>query len=387
MNKKYFPILLAKHGEITALERLEQEVKERISPIIELVPDIFLDGWIEKKKKDEETRAKLREKKGLPPIDKSKSKERAYENKLQKSLITHWSFPKNQVLLDFSHCSTTDPKEIWALLEALRLKKVNAIPVITAKSSAIMVDLAARFVIDNDKHICIRLSNEYGGLADKQTLDAITRVINIPRRDIILLFDNSYIVEDNYRGAIHSTSAALAALEDFTVWKDIIVSAGSFPENLNDPPFAPRKEPYTPKRVEWTLWEELTKEKKNKNRIRYSDYGIKHPIYKDVSYSGSASIKYTNAENFVIYRGKKAEGELGNAQYIVHSKELVSSKHYPNEKFSWGDGLIMEYSKKSPDPIPGKPGKPDKRPKSGGAKEWLAIGQNHHLVLIDSLLE
>lgn len=120
--------MLSKQGELTALERLVHEVKERMSPIIEVVPEMFYEGWLAKKQKAEAERKKQREKKGLP--EPTKKKEQTYENKLQMFLVTHWSFPGNQILLDFAHCATTDPKSIWVFLNVLHNNGVNAIPVI-----------------------------------------------------------------------------------------------------------------------------------------------------------------------------------------------------------------------------------------------------------------
>lgn len=383
---KYYPVLLSKQGELTALERLTQDVKARISPIIEVVPETFQDGWLAKKVKTEAARKKMREKKGLP--EPTKKKEAVYENKLQSSLITHWSFPGNQVLLDFGHCTSTDPKNIWPFLNILCDNGVNVVPVITGNSSIVMIDIASTFATEKDRQICIRLRNQFHGFTTNTVIDSIMRITQFPKKDIFLFFDNGYVVDENYQSALDATLNAFESLTDFESWYEIMVSAGSFPENLNDPPFAPREEPYLPERFEWMLWNAIIKNKKYSKRVKYSDYGIKHPIYEDLGFSGTASIKYTAGEHFVIYRGvKPGEHALGNAQYIQHSKSLVTSEHYTDESFCWADGKIKEYSKLSTVPEPVEEGKKEKRPKSGAAKEWIAIGQNHHLTLIDSLIE
>lgn len=386
---KYYPIFVSKTAEIKALDRLKQEIKESTSPIIEITPDMFIDGWVEKKKKARAKADENRLKKGLEPIDRGKKKEKAFENALLTSLITHWVFPGNQILLDFTHCRLTLPQYIGDLLETLQLKKVNVVPVISATTSEDILGLALKFVVENDRPVCLRFdSNAFGKIASHDIFNRLSTNYGIGKDKIMLLLDGGYIEEHTYGLFKKYVLESLTGLPDIDSWREIIVSFGSFPKDLSDASLVARKEPYLLKRHEWAIWNDIRNASVCKGRVRYSDYGIKHPIYEDLSFQGTASIKYSDADSFVIYKGKKSgEDALGNAQYIAHAQELVKSEYYSGEEFSWGDELIMEYSKKSTKPQPPKKtdGK-EKRPESGSAKDWIAIGQNHHICLISSLL-
>jgi len=387
--KKYFPILVSKLGEIKALECLTQAAKEEISPVIELTPDMFLDGWTEKKKNAEAAADEKRMKNNLDPIDRTARKQKGYENILLTSLKKHWIFPDNQILLDFTHCGLTLPRYISEFLAVLNSSNINVVPVVSATNSQDIIDLILKFVTENDRPICLRFdSNNFDKISEQTIFDNLVTSYNVNRNRVMILLDGGYIEGHTYEMFKKYTLEALSSLPNTNDWREIIVSFGSFPKDLSDSSLVARKEPHLLKRHEWVIWQDIKKANACGGRVRYSDYGIKHPAYEEIGFPGTASIKYSSENNFVIYKGKKSgETKLGNAQYIMHAKELVTSEYYTNEHFCWGDENIMEYSKKSPEPTPAKKpeGKP-KRPESGAAKEWIAFGQNHHLTLMNSLL-
>jgi hypothetical protein len=388
--KKYYPVLISRYGEVEALERLEQPVKDKISPVIEVTPEHFSDGWAVKKEekrlaKLEAIRKKLE--RGIEvkkPKEGKQRKEAEYKNGLEESLVRHWNFKGNQILLDFKHCSNIDPRNVWTFLENLEHSKINAVPVVSNNSNDTLRDLVSRFVIDYDKKICLRLSKGESGFIEKAQIEEAVRQLNVPKKDIFLLLDVGYLEETTSQFAQSALIDVLGNIGDLNDWFEVVVCGGSFPEFLTD--FEARKEPHFVKRNEWRIWKSLKKlAVLNGSKIKYGDYGIKHPIYNDVGRSGSASIKYTTENDFVIYRGKRSgDVEIGNIQYIHHAKELVSNTDvYPGEKFCWGDGKIMAYSKVNPIPIDKKP---KNKPKPGGAKEWVSFGANHHLTLLESIL-
>lgn len=92
------------------------------------------------------------------------------------------------------------------------------------------------------------------------------------------------------------------------------------------------------------------------------------------AYAGSASVKYTTDDHYLIHRGILPEKHAnGNGQYILHSKVLITSSLYDGVHFSWGDEKINEYAMKA---VTDKP---------GGASTWVQIGMNRHLAKLISL--
>ena len=384
MIKKYYPILLSKDGEFKAILHLPHEVKERISPIIEVLPEVFLDGHTARKEQRRVEAEKRRIKEGKPEKPKKERKEKPYENPLEKLLLTHWSFPGNQILLDFTHCNETEPKYIWIFLNALTNGGTNIIPIVSQGSNPVYLDMVMRFANDNDKLVCIRNHYPQSSFANKVVNEGMARFLKVPEADTILLLDVGYIDNDSHKQAIIDTKQALLNITDIGKWRGIIVAAGSFPEDLTD--FAARKEPHLLNRHEWRLWNEL-KTLSISDKLSYADYGIKHPVYSAVGFSGSASIKYSSKDYFVIYRGEKSgDHELGNAQYIMHARELVANTdYYSGEQFSWGDQQISEYSKRNPHTDLSIKVKSKQKPKPGSSGTWVAICQNHHMVLLDEM--
>lgn len=387
--KKYFPILVSKQAELKALESLKQEAKERIAPIIKVIPEIFFDGWADKKKNAEKKSDENRINKGMPPVDRSERKQKEYENILLTSLGTHWSFPENQILLDFIYCSATLPQYIKDFLESLNSKGINVIPVISATTSQAIIDISLEFAVKYSRPLSLRFDlNSFNRIHDESIFNKLIENHGIGKENIVLLLDGGVIEEHTYGVIKKDLIENLSNLQDIGTWFEIIVGFGSFPKDLSDINLIARKEPHLLKRHEWVLWQDIKKANVCNGRVKYADYGIKHPVYEDAPFLGTASIKYTVTNYFVIYKGKKSgDTELGNAQYIMHAKELVTSEYYSGEGFSWGDDRIIYYSKTSPQPLPPKkPNGKQRRPKSGAAKEWIALGQNHHLALMESLL-
>jgi len=107
--------------------------------------------------------------------------------------------------------------------------------------------------------------------------------------------------------------------------------------------------------------------------IKYGDYGTKHPYYIPAAFEGSASIKYTVVNEYVIYRGRKAsDHSRGGVQYCDSSAALIATVDYLGRPFSWGDDEIFNRGNRVVNP--------------GNAGTWVQISQNHHITLLHSVL-
>jgi hypothetical protein len=70
----------------------------------------------------------------------------------------------------------------------------------------------------------------------------------------------------------------------------------------------------------------------------------------------------------------------------MHARKIVENTEcYSGKDFSWGDLQIEEYSKRNPKVDLSQP-KSKQKPKPGTGGTWVAIGQNHHIVLLHGLL-
>ncbi|MFD2968545.1 beta family protein [Sphingobacterium bambusae] len=337
--KKYYPILLSKSGELVALKNIFDEVKGGVSPIIQVLPGT--------------------------------------DSKVLDFARDHWSEKNYELLIDFSLFKPFDEEKIANLIDGLLLIGVNAIPVISIDSDprylTMINKLKSTFMIDR---VAIRLiSNNGDFLKINENIESLLTDVWLERPEVLLILDFGLINKGNtdyFTTIATKIIPSLHAVEDFS---SIIISSGSFPENLTN--FLPSPNFYLIERYEWTFWKNLKSTSEYSHLISYSDYGTKNPVYVDANFAGTCSVKYTLEESYLIYRGEKSNNHPnGHGQFIDFANSLILSPEYSGETFSWGDGRVMEIAREK--------GKKD--PKPGSLESWVQISQNHHISLIHHLL-
>ncbi|MFC1225344.1 hypothetical protein ACFE6N_16160 [Pedobacter sp. BG31] len=336
---KYYPILLSKAGELIALEKLAQNVKNTSAPIIQIVEDNFTS--------------------------------------ISDHLKNNWSFTNNEVLLDFSLINSLSSKisDVTLIITDAIANGINITPVIDSNSPTAYITTTRSLVNQFNLKVCFRETNPYNLTSLNSQIASILSTFSIFESQMILLLDLGYVQASNFSIKANNIAALIAGLINVSDFDAIVVASGSFPENLT--PFT-ANHLHTIRRYENDIWEYLTMQNLPQN-LRYGDYGTKYPTYTNVTFTGTCSIKYTTAKTFVIYRGELSQNHpLGNAQYIQFAKQLVLAPHYSGSSFSWGDQKIETISLQSLSPPP--------RLKPGNAKTWVEISQNHHLTLLESLL-
>ncbi|MGJ1243363.1 MULTISPECIES: beta family protein [Sphingobacterium] len=336
--KKYYPIFVSKSGELRALKELSQKVKNEISPIIEVIPDNY--------------------------------------KRVLNFAINEWTFNNNELYLDFSLCSPYDDQETQKLIESLILAQVNVVPVINKSSDSRQIDYIKKLLINSKiSKICYRLYNgEFSSANIQQDIDSFIKKIGTNRKNLSILLDFGVVQHSNY--LLYSKEAILLSklLKQLDL-NSIIVSSGSFPQNLSS--LTPAGHLYSLQRYEWHFWLELQKVPELCGLIYYSDFGTKYPKYIEANYPGTCSIKYTTEFEFLIYRGELSKSHhLGNGQFIVFASKLITNQQYSGQNFSWGDGRIFSISTQlnSMQQTPGNLG------------TWVQISQNHHITITHSLL-
>lgn len=336
--KNYFPILLSKAGELGALTQLNLEVKKSISPVIEVLSGNF-----------ESTEAML---------------------------IQYWNFDANQVLIDLSLCDDFTIPAVRAYFHNLLSHGVNAIPVVQANSLNRYKEFVSELIEGTDRIVCFRTSNDSGGFNNfNDQTDILLDEIDVHRKNTILLLDLGYAQEHNFNNLSALAIGVINGLPKISLWKDIVVASGSFPENLGQ--LQPPNKTYRLERFEWNIWLTI-QESKGLETIKYGDYGMKNPVYSEVPYAGTCSIKYTTENEFVVYRGILSGLHAdGNGQYIIFANRLVRTTDYSGEDYCWGDKEILRISGEV---------LTDPRKRPGNPTTWVKISQNHHITLINDIL-
>jgi hypothetical protein len=333
---KYYPILISKAGELTALANLSQHVKEETSPVIEVLSEAL--------------------------------------GNVEAHLLQHWSFPGNQVLIDFSLFEDIEERsaEVRPLFERLIAAGVNAVPVVQQNSFHQYIDIVRDLIASFSIKVCIRTSNQSGGFIGYITqVEDLVTALGTNSANTLLLLDLGYVENHTYNNlAAVAILTVQALLAHNNQWAEIIVGAGSFPENLNG--LVPNNV-YHLDRYEWHIWLLIQASEGISHVVKYSDYGTKNPVYTDASFLGTSSIKYTTADHFVIYRGELPQNHpRGMGQYIDKARALISTADYSGSGFSWGDGRMDAMVTANT--------------KTGNPKTWVEISQNHHITLLHSLV-
>jgi hypothetical protein len=329
--KKYFPLLLSKAGEFNALARLNQNVKNDIAPIIEVLPDSY--------------------------------------NRTEEFAMLNWTFNDNLLFLDFSYCNPIDIASTSRIIQNLSAN-VNIAPCIQLNSNQQYLTLIGNLIANGTvSDVCIRFSNGNGGFLNiNQNIAGLLQNININSAHAYILVDFGLVQNHNYDTVATSAVATINGIQNRNQFKDVIISSSSFPENLGTL-IAGRV--HRLPRYEWNIWNTILDQ--GLTGIKYSDYGTKFPYFVEANFQGSCSIKYTVANEFVIYRGEiSSHHPQGNGQYITFSRRLIQTPDYSGSIFCWGDNEI--------DTIAGQ------NARTGNATTWVTISQNHHISLLHSLL-
>lgn len=338
--KKYFPILLSKAGEIKALSNLTQNVKNGIAPIMQVLPSEY--------------------------------------NRVEVFASEHWSFDDNQLFLDFSLCGPFQRTDTRNLISNLTLAGVNVVPVLQSNSDHRYIALLQALIQEKTiSNICIRFSNGSGGfLQINPQVASLLGSLAANRNQTSILLDFGFVVEDNYNTIATIATTIIAGILNKQEYDNIIIASGSFLENLGS--LSPADTPYRLQRFEWNIWQTLIAQPEFEGLVKYADYGTKYPYYGEANFQGSCSIKYTNSNEYIVYRGEiSGNHPEGNGQYIIFAGRLVRSAFYSGSSFSWGDIQIDFYAGQSLQ---------DRNRKTGNAQSWVEISQNHHITLLHSIL-
>jgi hypothetical protein len=330
-ERHYVPILRWKGAERIAIQKLAPDVKDLMTPLIEIVPKDFT-------KVPAQARAK--------------------------QLAESWGWQR-RFFVDFHQLEQGSvPMAVGRFLQEARKYRLK--PVFTAP-----------LAMDDPVLEAIRsvVNQESSGFALR--LDAYElRQANMQRRIMALLASLSLtpeevdlIVDFGIVSEVHpSFGSFLNALPELTRWRSLTACSGAFPRDLSE---MEKNHQYEIPRHDWNAWRDCA----SNGAVRiptFGDYTIQHPVFEENEgqlRNFSASIRYASERVWVIMRGQGVHTDdgPGYAQYPAQALLLSERAEFKGESFSFGDGYIKAMSCHGT--------------KTGGPKEWLAAGINHHVTL------
>jgi len=346
----YMPILKGKAAEYGSLQRLDSEVKSRLTPLID-VPPIPWDFINDKP---------------------SRSIDEHLED-IANTLLNCWEEGR-PVFIDVSQIPDEERMQngehpLAYVHRSCRDKGVHSIPVISAYSDTPSKEAAKEAAGIDGRGICIRLVNEE--LEEFQEdperfLSELLSFLEVGPEEVDLVIDFQELPQSAPMGLI--VRSVLKTIPSVHALRTLTLASTSFPQHLGEFPSAAVS---TPSRSEWILWREIIENPRGIERVpTFGDYAIAHPEIFEIDpriMRMTANLRYTADSEWVILKGRNVRKHgYGQMHDLCH--QLANRPEYMGEDFSWGDEWIMKCANRETGP--------------GNATTWRLVGTTHHLTFV-----
>jgi len=332
----YVPFLKIKQGEFAALNNLTNEVFDRIKPY-----HLFVD-------------------------DTNEVRKGSYFETFSKPMSKIYQEKKHSCFVDFSQFKSISAIDIC---EYFRAESFNFTIVIKnlLVDSQIAEYLKTKNPAENGIAILFDASQQYNFNELNLRLNKLKEFLGVDSSSIDLILQFGYITSSQFGYHVAAFEKFKNTIDGFEDFRNVIIGAGSFPKDLGN--FKSGTVTQIP-RYELQLFQVL--QKTLVRSLVYGDFGNLHSVYDPEAggFEGSASLKYTTDENFVIYRGSKpSEHAEGFGQYVTQCKSLISSTYFDGANFSFGDDQIYKCGN-------------GLLSKTGNATTWITNTLNHHITKV-----
>jgi hypothetical protein len=353
-SKHYVPILKGKPAEFEALRTLDPALRSSLTPVIEITP---------------------------PEYDFAG---KAYKTTPRQHLLASlavlqggWPVP-DRLFLDLAHLDSLSISRaalhpvVLAEAESRRVGLVT-VPVTSPSRTVPFHEAVRRVIRRGEAGVCFRLTASWfeDATTVKAVLQNLLRYYAVVPDAVDLILDLRALPSEravNPASLVTATRDLLASLPHLARWRSLTLAAGSFPAT----PSAKVKADTigTLPRREWSLWHAVrTTAPRLKRSASFADYAIQHPdlvIVDPRVIKPSASIRYSDATDWIIFRGRQLKDNPG--QFPKLAKQLTRHASYAGPTFSAGDAFADVIAR-------GGPG-------GGTLKVWRTAGTSHHLSLV-----
>jgi hypothetical protein len=337
-DPNYVAILKWREAEARTLFALGQDVKQKVLPLLELVPP------------DAQKVATLR------------GRAEYIESEIARIAGTRGKAP---FLLDASWIegdTGIHPLQIaWYRAKSLRL---HMIPVVSTRQQGYPL-AAARNAHREMKHgVCLReCADTFQSPTFSDCLRRTIAEIDAKPADVDLVLDLGFVVEDPF--AMRSIVAAIERMRDLEALRSFTLAGSSMPKNLSH---LAERTVHRIARAEWFLWKEVCDSLSKGTRAPgFGDFGIVHPTMTRGGRLGVATVRYTVDNEYVVVRGRQLEGN-GYGEYVHVARDLLRLNEYCGAHFSRGDEFVRECAAGTCDP--------------GDQGRWIEVGLSHHLTFV-----
>lgn len=341
----YMPVLKVKRGEKQALAKIATKLKQRITPLLEIV----------ERKKNGDT---------LPSVDKHLS---TSFRDLASSLDGY-----ARCLLDLREIA---PDGRPAAAEAFRRASSEGISFtpVTGISRTADVDLALTYGSHTGIGIRLTRAEFENGYLDAQ-LNKFLAVNGLVPEATDLIIDLGPLDDLVVAGILSFAKDFLEDVPNKSLWRTLTVTGSAFPKSMG---VVTRNSSMRIRRSEWMAWRDgLFAQQNGLERLpTFSDCAIQHPAGVegfDYRYmQSSPSIRYNSGDEWLLVKGEGTKSNLASYQFPGLATQLVYGQLQRDFK---GPGHCegCEMAKLSADGAP----------RLGSAEVWRRIGTIHHITSV-----
>lgn len=349
------PILKGKMGEFSALKQLSKEVKNALTPLID-IPRIPLKYSSEEQ-------------------PKQKYSLEVHLEKIAKKIGSNWG-TRNYIFVDLfdirlSERTSSGEHPLTFISKNLQEEGVKSILTTGLDRDDDYNDCLAQTLSDNAGEVCIRLMDDDLDLIDdlEDELDFLMAELSVTPENVHLLLDFRVVRVDKIKETINKVTALINQSKNISNWKNIIIAGSGFPDSLsqikkNTAQFIPR--------IEFKIWMFLLKNRKRLKRVPiFGDYGVVYPNAPTLDpriINPSARIRYTFDDAWLILKGHSLKNSPKYKQYHSLSSKLITRDEFQGRNYCWGDQYIEDCAAMAVG--------------SGNLQTWVKVDTNHHLTFV-----
>jgi hypothetical protein len=346
-NSVYVPVLKAKDAELKALGALVPRVKDRIHPLLEVMPEGVAD----------------------------------VKTGTRKSLDTHLAKTHARIVKCWG---TSSPMFVDFIVDRGRVvgKKtvakrvfddfiadgVKFVPVTSLDASLPYQDEVRNAIRSTGSGACIRLRyQDFDPRVLPRRIEELRQFLGLGYAGTDVVIDLREINEEQVPPMVLAVQAVLAALPGVDQLRSLTVASAAFPRHIGD---CERDAVTSLPRADWQLWGELRARAASLPRVPiYGDYGVTNPEFTEFdpkTMRVSAQMRYTTDDDFLVAKGR-AIGFAPPTQTVAICSWIATRKEFRGGQFSAGDKYIADRAAGGATP--------------GNPTTWLWAGTTHHLTL------
>lgn len=326
----YVPILKTKAGEIWSLLYLSDEIRPRLTPLLEI--------------------HKHQNKNGAPPRPMAEHVE-----EVCKSIAAAWGasspFFLDTEWINHQHGTAT---AIATALNVCRIRGLQAIPVVTIEYDEKALQAVKHALSLDGRGYMLRVDAE--DASAQVAIGGVISYLGLPKAEAHLLLD--------YRHHPMNLDEDVSKLPSVTQWLTFSASSGAFPKTIST---LPNRTWIDIPRHDWNAWEQSIAEGKLCRNPTFSDYATRCPGPPAGGGDPIVHLRYTKELKWLVYMdGTLHSGDADKMPGIC--RKLIAKPDYNGRPFSEGDEQIYQIGQQDA--------------KKGGATQWLQWCLNHHLTFV-----